>query len=346
MFWEMYMANVYHTHFLRLSGAESKGQPMISLFVPLRFMDFPQAKIFSHLLKAANLLLSREGHPKLELEHPDWGQWIRQGAVTLAIYKDAATTTIIPLPIIMPPRVVVADSFHVKPLLASSICVQEALLLHFSEVGASLYRISSGEEKLIDSYLPSKTKLKGVWISELARGEIFEFLEFLKIEVKSYRLNTTQFLSISGTKDSLLTSNEFWKDVGVPIIHTLDSPKNLHPVSSIALTRIKLSHEINGTYDRQVQLILNDSMNSTPALSELGKKIINREISKLCVSLEDVHFGKLDPATGNAIEMETQTSTKDDDLLDDLIELALKQKVQVSVVPKKYLPLGRTYLAS
>lgn len=340
------MGNVYHTHFLKLSGTESKGQPMISIFVPLRFMEFPQAKIFSHLMKAANLLLSREGHPKLELEHPDWGQWVRQGAVTLAIYKDAASTTIIPLPIIMPPRVVVADSFHVKPLLASSICVQEALLLHFSEIGASLYRISSGDEKLLDSYLPSKTKLKGVWISELSRSESIEFMEFLKLEIKSYRLNTTQFLSISGTKDSLLTSNEFWKDIGIPVIQTLDSPKNLHPVSSIALTRIKLSHEINGTYDRQVQLILNDAMNSSPPLSELGKKIINREISKLCVSLEDVHFGELDQMTGTAIEMESQSNTRDDDLLDDLIELALKQKVQVSVVPKKYLPPGRTYLAS
>lgn len=339
------MSNIYHKHFLNLSSVEGSGEPLVSMFIPIRYMDFPQSKIYSYLVKAANLLLSRDNYPKLNLEHPDWSRWIRQGAVTLAIYRGGGTTTMIPLPIKMPPRVVVANSFHVKPLLAAGVCVQEALLLHFSEVGASLYRVSSGEEKLLDTYLPSRTKLKGTWITELARDEIIEFLEFLKMEVMSYTQSTTRFLAVSGHRDSLLISREFWKDSGLAIIEVMDSPKSIEPSNGIAMTRLKLSHEINGSFNREVQLVMGEAAVSPP-LSELGKMILKKEISRLCVSLEDMQFGELCPITGEAIERESQHSTKDDDLLDDLIELAVKQKLQVSVVPKKFLPTGRTYVAS
>jgi hypothetical protein len=340
------MNNIYQTHSLKLSGIDGKNEPLISLFIPLRFVDSPQSRIFSYLLKAANMLLSKEGHLKLELDHPDWSRWIRQGAVTLAIYKGAGITTIIPLPIKMPPRVVVAKSFHVKPLIASSICVQEALLLHYSEVGASLYRITCGDEKLIDTYLPSRTKLKGAWMAELEREEIIEFIDFLKLEVKSYRQSSTKLLAISGSRDSLTASQEFWKDTQLDIVELEDSPRHLYPENAIAMTRMKISNEINGSFNKEVEMVLNEALMEQHSLSDLGQKIINCEITKLCVSLEDMHFGELNQVTGIAVEKETQSTTQDDDLLDDLIELAIKQKVQVSVVPKKYLPRGRTYLAS
>ena len=42
----------------------------------------------------------------------------------------------------------------------------------------------------------------------------------------------------------------------------------------------------------------------------------------------------------------SQLNASDDDVLDDLVELAIDKGVLVSVVPKKYLPTGRSFVAS
>lgn len=340
------MKNIYQRHLDSLFGIEFKGEPFVSLFIPLRYTEFPQSRMFNYLIKAANLLLTKEGYPKLEMEHPDWGRWLKQGTVTLAIYKANGLIWHIPLPVKMPPRVVVADSFHVKPLLAASICQQEAMLLHFSEVGASLYRVSSGEEKLIDTYLPTSSRLKGTWLWKLSRIEWHEFLDFIKLEVKGHSEFTTQFLTISGDFDQLSFPREYWRDLKFPVHEVKDSPRVLYPTNSLAMTRIRLAEEINGSFSRQVRMIIDEVSGPVPDIAELGERILKKEIKRLCVSLEDMHFGDLNDLTGRAVEKESQANTKDDDILDDLIELALREKVQVSVVPRKFLPAGRTYIAS
>jgi hypothetical protein len=89
-----------------------------------------------------------------------------------------------------------------------------------------------------------------------------------------------------------------------------------------------------------------NNSNQAQGLEHLVQKILRREIKNLCVSLDCMHFGKIEPSTGEIIISKAQKDSKDDDLLDDLLELALERGIKVSVVPRKFLPEGQSFVAS
>jgi hypothetical protein len=111
---------------------------------------------------------------------------------------------------------------------------------------------------------------------------------------------------------------------------------------------LKLSQMVNQKHLEAVLDTAKWDPNSHDGLSvsALGAKILNKEIDHLCVSLDDMHFGQLDFETGEIRVNKIQKDSTDDDLLDDLVELAIDQGIKVSVVPRKYLPRGKIFLAS
>lgn len=341
------MMNVYEKYLFQLQSLPARDDARVSIFVPVRWGDSSPEVLFRALVKTAEGLLEKDGRPRLSVSTPDWERWKTQGTVTLALYFGGGVVHAIPLPLHMPPRVVVAETFHIKPLIASAQGVINGLHVHFHELGASLYRVNGGDSILIDTYLPTKTHRRGDWTASLDRSEIVEFLEFLRAEVRAARDQHTRVLGISGLPETLLRSPGVWKGIKLQIFEIEDSPKKLHPDKALGEVRIHLAREINQTYTNQVlKVLLQRDELSDPDLSNLGTKILKREINRLCVSLEDVHFGVLNPDTGIAVMTRAQNGTKDDDLLDDLVELAMKNGVEVSVVPKVHLPAGKTYLAS
>ena len=166
------MSNIYHDHLKQLRSIKTNSNPAVSLYVPLKSNDYVPSKIFSALIKAADGLMAKGGHPNLEIMTPEWDRWIKQGTTTLAIFHHNGTTNLIPLPTRMQPRVVVANSFHIKPVVTASNEYVDALLLHFNESGANLCRVNPVGEILIDSYLPSKELPKTDWPSKLGRQSL------------------------------------------------------------------------------------------------------------------------------------------------------------------------------
>lgn len=341
------MMNVYEKYLFQLQALPQRDESRVSIFIPIRWGESSPEVLFRALVKTADSLLLKEGRSRLSLSTPDWERWKTQGTVTLALYIGAGVVHAIPLPLHMPPRVVVAETFHIKPLIASAQGVIHGLHLHFHEMGASLYRVNAGDTILIDTYLPSKTHRRGDWTAILDRSDILEFLEFLKAEVRGARNPQTRVLGISGFSETLFRSPGIWKGIKLQILEIDESPHKLHPEKAIGEVRVHLAREINQTYTNQVlKVLLSRDELTDPDLSNLGTKILKREINRLCVSLEDVHFGVLNPETGVAVMTRAQTGVRDDDILDDLVELAMKNGVEVSVVPKVHLPLGKTYIAS
>jgi hypothetical protein len=112
--------------------------------------------------------------------------------------------------------------------------------------------------------------------------------------------------------------------------------------------RLRLAQLINERHSQSVAKVVRGIRESLGhnSVSSLLPKILNKEIKKLCVSLECMQFGEVDAKTGQVILNKSQLNAKDDDLLDDLVELALEKGIKVSVVPKKYLPDGRSFVAS
>jgi hypothetical protein len=342
------MSNVYHDHLKNLKSIKMSQAPAISIYIPLKWADYTPTKIFIALKKAADGLLAKGGHPKLELNIPEWDRWTKQGTITLAIFYHAGVTSFIPILTRMQPRVVVANSFHIKPIITAAEEYIDSLLLHFNENGATLYRINPAGETLIDNYLPSGVIQKHDWPARIERSSVREFLEFLIQEVRGHSKSTTKILGITGSSFPELRSETFWRKTSLPLIYLNESFKISFPRNSFTTMRLRLSQIVNEKHAQTVQLALkgNSDVLEETSVRGLGTKILNKEINHLCVSLDDMHFGELDFKTGELTVNKAQKDFKDDDVLDDLVELAIDNGIKVSVVPKRYLPHGRSFVVS
>ncbi len=342
------MLNTYDSHIKNLSTLANGQAPVVSLFVPLTAAELPPVKILSALLRVANGLLAKEGHPPIAITAVDWRRWEQQGSATLALFIGGGVTTVIPLPFRLAPRVVVANSFHLKPLVAAREYAVGALLVHFSELGAAVYHVNTGDEVLLETYLPSRSKIPVDW-ANLTRSEKREFLEFLVNEVHALRTHEIAFLGISSAGDSLLAAPDVWRRLGLEMIDVRENVRAAVPQNAISILRLRVGRIINDRYRKSVKEILYDGDDGDDGISqveELGPRILKREIRRLCVSLEDMQFGVVDAKSGAVGLRRAQSDCQDDDVLDDLVELALQNDIQVSVVPRAFLPPGRTFVAS
>ncbi len=341
------MINNFHGPLEQLRIMKTNNNPAVSIFIPLKSAYSTPCKIFTSLVKAADNLLTKDGYPKLNLHTPDWDLWLRQGTVTLGVFYHNGISHLTPLSTKMQPRVIVADSFHVKPIIGASHEYVDALLVHFNESGASLFRVHPAGETLLDTYVPSGFVSKSDWPNHLGKETLLEYLEFLQNEVRGYIRDSTRFVGITDSGQSKLLSEIFWKKVKLPIYFFKDSFNMTIPQNSFSLARLRLLQNINDTHTRSVMNALKENnSNQDQGLEHLVQKILRREIKNLCVSLDCMHFGKIEPSTGEIIISKAQKDSKDDDLLDDLLELALERGIKVSVVPRKFLPEGHSFVAS
>lgn len=341
------MSNIYHDNLESLRRMSKGPLPAVSMYVPLKWSDYHHGKIYTALVKAADNLLVKEGLAKLSINSPDWDRWIKQGTVTLGIFHSAGMTSFIPLPMRMQPRVIVANSFHIKPIITAANEYIDGLLLHFHETGASLFRINPANETLIDSYLPSEILPKTDWPNRIDRASLREYLEFLMQEMRGNIQHTTKIVAVTGSAFPQLQSESFWKKINMPIFFYHDSFRTKLPHNAFSIMRLRLSQIINKTHTESVlHALQNTSLENIPSVNHLSSMILNKQIKHLCVSLDDLHFGEINSQTGNIVLNKSQMNSKDDDLLDDLVELAIDNGINVSVVPKKYLPTGRSFIAS
>ncbi len=338
------MLNQYDSHIRNLTTLANGHGPVVSIFVPLISAEVPSVKILAALLRVANGLLANEGHPPVTVSTVDWRRWERQGSATLALFIGGGVTTVIPLPIRLAPRVVVASSFHIKPLVAAREYAVGALLVHFSDLGATVYNVSTGDEVLLETYLPSRLKIPVDW-NKLSRLEKKDFLKFLSNEVRGLRTPEVAFIGISNQGDALLSSPEVWRGLGLEVIEVEEQTRGQLPQNAISILRLRVGRIITERYRRRVKEIIYDENHGIAQVEELGPRILNREIRSLCVSLEDMQFGVIDSSSGAVGLRRAQRDCQDDDVLDDLIELALRNDIPVSVVPRAFLPPGRMFVA-
>jgi hypothetical protein len=342
------MSNIYNDHLNILRNIKINFGPAISIYIPLKSSLCTPQKTFSSLIKTADNLLVKDGYPKLKISAPEWEKWIKQGTATLAIFHYLGFTHIVSLPIVMHPRVVVANSFHIKPIVNAANEFIDALMVHFFNGGASLYRVNATEEFLIDTYIPNSLPTKIDWPYSLERIERREFLIFIQNELKKNINDNTRFISITGADYPELTSETFWKNLKLPIFYLNDSFKFPVPYNGITMMKVRLTTLIKNNH---LEVIQQNSKNiplstNTSWLKELTQKILNKKIKHICVSLDEMIFGELNPESGKTVIHKRQSNIKDDDLLDDLIELALDNGIKVSVIPEKFLPFGSKLLVS
>lgn len=328
-----------------LTGSNLPGTKT-SMFVPVQSSTTSPAQIYKALMNVADRLYSDAGQDKPNWPKVNWVHWSDRKVATLAIFVAGEQVTLLPLMCELQPRVVVADTFHIKPLLMKDIYESETLVLHFNERGAVLTRVGLFDDEVIDRFIPSSRTLQSDWPYRLDRGKVRQFMLFLRDELAKRVTDRTKFVAISSSKHTVFQLENFWDKVGVPVLLTNDRFDKETPSNSVGVARLRLRREL----DRHNLALVNDALN-TPVLAGDGehlttalKLILDRQITKLVITAEDVQFGRVSLPDGLTLHRAQKNHT-DDDVFDDLAELALLRGVSVQVVPKRFMPDGYKFLA-
>jgi hypothetical protein len=337
------MENFYRKQIDYLISLESSPGPCVSIFVPILWNESEPGVILRGLIQSADRLLQKDGHPVLKYKEPNWVDWQDQGAATLGLFFKRDLTIIVPLPLKLQPRIIVADSFHIKPLIASENSAREALMLYLDDQGVKLYRVGILEEKLIKVISPLVARYHRDWQHQLNRIQLTDILYEIKDYVNEFRKSSTTMLGIAGASAPLLELSGFWNSTGLNVKFIPSIPGLNSPLNAISILRLSLTQEIASSYRNSIESML-ASETSLPDLKELPTLIKNGQISRICVSLEDLMFGNV--GASEVLLHRHQKNSHDDDVLDDLVELAIKAGLSVNVVPKKFLPNGKAYLVS
>jgi hypothetical protein len=316
----------------------------ISLFVSVKG-DLPAHMLFTSLCESAIRLLPDE-HVANSFRR--WIQMIRddrhahKGARTIALFFSETVREVIYLDREIPSRVVVAQSWHVKPLLYVADSRPWGHILEFNDSGISIIRSDGETHELMEtllapvsSPLPSKS-----WPDDLDCESLRTY-----INRAATRIPEGTLVQISGAPDGFARSAKYWQHfwttvhVDESILGGSERQKHIETFSRILSLQKKdfepsdILKELSGA-----------SVISDPAL--IARRIVEGKVLRIFISLEAIQWGEMDPASGTVKKSKVQTNHIDEDVLDDIAELALKSGVEVRILRQSSFPGNFEILAA
>lgn len=317
--------------------------PKISLYVPVRG-DAPAHVLLSRLRDSALRLIPDEN---LAREFRLWIQSIRDEKTlnpkvrTVAYFFSGTHRERTHLFQEIPPRVVVAQSWHVKPLLFDSKTRNLGHVIEFHPEGISVVRSNGEDHVVIGTVSPAPKKLPSrFWPDEIERAELRDLISRAAAFVTEGAL-----VMISGAPDGFAQSPRFWQhffsDVVVDDRSLGSTPRN----AVIGAFNELLSKRPLPPSPGDLVLELSGApVISDPAL--IAQRIVEGKVGRIFVSLEAIQWGVLDPETGRLKKSKFQSNHQDEDLLDDIAELALSRGIEVRIFRQSAFPGNLEILAA
>lgn len=331
--------------FLRIEQLSKSIQPNIthiSLFIPL---DGDENTHFSKLFKETNYLLTKDRKDKISKFQINWNKYKKDGFKSIALYITSRGHIEVGLPFNPGAKYIVADTFHVKPLLLLEDYQKRSLVLHFNTNGVSLYRVSSKSFRVIDTYMPSVNPNELFWPETISGTKLRIYMRFIKSEVNKYIQGDITSLIITGLDQKRLLVKDFWNFEGVEINYCFEEFEKLIPNQSISFAQLDLTKRIDLDYEKHISDFLETNLEEeiTFDLFKLSDLILKNKIKKLYVSLEDVFFGSICNLTGNTTLNIQQNDTNDKDILNSFLMLCLERDIDVKVIPRNFFPKGLSF---
>lgn len=273
----------------------------------------------------------------------------------IAIFRKTNFFRFISLPIEIEETSVVADTFHVKPLIKWAQQDQDFLLVGLSFDGASLYKGSQSEFKKIDKaiYPESLKRLDNeggyIWSKEKRQQkiEMHQTMRWLAQWVEEMVGDTKTTIFVAGDKDVVsdfvknFSSEKLYPEAIAPYYSDSNVFEICRSIRSVLRldSRIRLEECLREFENAQKLKIAKIN------IFQIARAAIKGNIKKLIVA-EDLNlFGKLDRLTGgvsmNAVEMDHE----DDCLLDDIAQTVLLNGGEVFVAKRGEIPRGRPIVA-
>lgn len=308
----------------------------VSLFVPVSG-DVPAHMLFANLRDSAIRLMPDE---QMAGSFRRWLQTIKEDrrehdkARTLAIFYSASVREVIYLEREIPPRVVVAQSWHVKPLLYVADSRPWGHIIEFNDSGISVIRSDGETHELMETLIPPlKSSMPSkFWYEDLDRETLRAF-----ITRAAQRIPEGTLVQVSNAPEGICRSpifwQHFWATVFIDNSKSGSSSRDEH-LSSFS-NRLKSRIKEPGPDD-----ILRE-LSGMPAISDpalIAKRILEGKIGRLFISLEAIQWGEIDPRSGKVKKSKFQRDHIDEDILDDIAELALKYGVEVRILRQSSFP--------
>ena len=357
----------------RLLSTNGPG-PLLSLYLPThrRHPEWKQDPVrFRALLHQAGELLgtrykSRDAEaflgPLRQLETDRHWESSLDG---LALFRSESTTAVYRLPIPVPELVVVADTYHTKPLLKFLHSNSRYLVLAVSQNAVTLYEgspfgagavnlqgvPSSLREALGVPHYDRSFSAAGGWV----QGGVFHGRGPGKERKKE------ELLRFFNAIDRGL--HEYLRDERMPLV--LAAVKYYHPIyRQVNRYPDLLGAGLEGNYERApsdqihaeawpiVSRVLQERVETWVAryreragtgraseqLEEIAVAAVTGRVQLLLVAEEESVWGILDRKTGSVQVHARRMNAEDADVLDDIAEESLKRGGEVYVVPRPWMP--------
>ncbi|MGE4131566.1 MAG: hypothetical protein AB7F86_07990 [Bdellovibrionales bacterium] len=275
----------------------------------------------------------------------------------LALFRTLDSFRIINLPVEVNPICVVANSFHVKPLLKWLQVDREFLLLGIEPRMASLHHGTMSGIRHVDSVvLPEHLTPTGhhstyseLKDSRLISARVKETMiwlnEWLQGLTKNAKVFTPKlFVAGDARLTQALLGNLDYKDVHASPIYG-QFRQALIPVICAEI-RSHLRSDAKLQYERVIREfhLAEEERMAKKNLFEIGKAAATGQIKKLIVADGLSIFGKVDPSGGVVIHP-GHLDHEDDDVLDDLAQMVMEKGGEVMVADRSEIPKGRPALA-
>lgn len=271
------------------------------------------------------------------------------------LFRNKDSFRILRIPVEVQEMLVVATSFHVKPLLKWLQFDRDFLLLGLERGVAHLYHGNQFSLRKIE--LPGSTLYKkyghAPGFNSNASGEreralrFFEHFELLNSWLAEHSELKKAKVFVVGEKDLVQSARQKlrYPESLKPALLTKFNPHKLGDIC-FEIRRI-LKRELSLEMD-DVYFEFNQALNSRIAknnIKQIARAAAQGLVTKLIVA-DGIHlFGKLNSKTGSLSLHMNHLDHEDDDILDDLAQMVLAKGGDVIVASRDQIPQGHPALA-
>ena len=256
----------------------------------------------------------------------------------IGIFRTNRSFKILNVPVDVENLCVVADSFHVKPILKSLQSDRSYLLLGVDENTVTLYRGSMGRMNLISKtdsiadHIKNRKELISNWLDEELANNPF---------LKGHKLYVAGELDFTKV---LIKSLRYRPKYRSPI-HTEFSHSKLKTITSKIRDLMKSESEKSFEKSMNEYYWAEDKKMTHDNIFKISKAAVQGRIKKLIIADEVNLFGKLCNKTGDLSIHFDERDHEDDDVLDDLAQTVLMAGGEIVIAGSNKMPRNYPVLA-
>tara|TARA_B100001248_G_scaffold261335_2_gene252196 strand:- start:24863 stop:25981 length:1119 start_codon:yes stop_codon:yes gene_type:complete len=262
-----------------------------------------------------------------------------KGAGCWGLFRSSKAFLLKKLPVYTPSFSVIADSFHIKPILKAAQAEMDSYILVLSKTKVGLYRASLTGLRCVGQMNrhTSNTNTHDMLSKYLWEHATVDWIDdWLNDVVENLNIP----LLLIGSKDDIeLLRNES----NYPnILHdAVEQEIDVQDVANIRRALHSISHQVEKKHISRILKQLQRASVGGMAefdLHRVALQAAQRNIARLYIA-EDQHiWGLLNRKNGTFILHPKQKDCFDDDILDDLAELVLQNGGEVALLPQSQMP--------